>query len=138
LKERIAYQYYEKTNVIINELKNINIKVFVVVIDNSVELPPPTLLDNNQIDINFEENKEFDSSEFEKSDKIEPRPEEYENLITNEDLDEMSDSDSLQEKFEILANEIEESIDANEEEKNEILSSAIQDIIYLAIDFSAK
>ncbi|CAG8723772.1 18877_t:CDS:1, partial [Racocetra persica] len=114
---------------------------------DSVKLSPPTLLNNNQVNINFKENEEFDSGEPEESGEIKPRPEEYENLITNKDLDEIPDSDFLQEKFgefldiwvEISANKIEESIDANEKKKeNEILSSAIQDITHLAIDYSAK
>ncbi|CAG8842455.1 13674_t:CDS:2, partial [Racocetra persica] len=49
--------------------------------------------------INPEENEEFDSDKPEESSKIKPRSEEYEDLTTNEDLDETPNSDSLQEKF---------------------------------------
>ncbi|CAG8783063.1 8227_t:CDS:2, partial [Cetraspora pellucida] len=65
-----------------------------------VELLPPTLLDDNdnQMDINPEEHEKFDSGESDKSGEIEPSSEEYENLIMNKDFDDESpDSDSLQE-----------------------------------------
>ena len=112
---------------------------------NSVELFPPSFLEENiedQINVEHKEFEEFDEEFCE----VESESEEFEELISNKDFDnKLPDSNSLETEFnqfldvwvEISVRETEESTDIDEED-DEMISSAIEDIVHPAVDSNAK
>ncbi|CAG8521345.1 5632_t:CDS:2, partial [Scutellospora calospora] len=109
----------EKINIMIDELKSMNIKVLAVVTDNSVELFLPSFLKD---DINYQTS--INSEHIGELDEIDSESEEFVNFTSNKN-DEFQDSNSLEEFGQFL-------------DDNEVLSSLIKDIVHLSLDPNSK